>query len=290
MSHVLVFGANGMLGHELVKRLPAGEIIGVGRSEVDITNPNAVDQAVAGSAVVINSAAYTSVDDAESNKNAAFAVNADGARNIAVSCRRHNTRLIHLSTDYIFDGYNASPYTEASPGNPQSVYGASKYAGEQAVLTEWAEQSVILRTSWLYGVHGQSFPRTILLAGQKNAHLDVVDDQTGQPTWTGDVVNMISQLLAHDVHRGVFHATNGGSTTWHGFASALFDLAGWDVNRVRKTSSDAYVRPAPRPQYSVLGHENWTSHGLPTPRDWREALAEAWSSGLSTFAHAEDER
>ena len=287
MTRVLVLGANGMLGHDLVGRLSNHEICGMGRSELDITDASAVDEAVAGREVVINAAAYTAVDAAEDDEDLAYAVNADGPRNIASACRHHNARLIHVSTDYIFDGSERTPYRETSLGNPRTVYGASKYKGESAVLEEWSSQSIILRTSWLYGIHGQSFPRTILRAGRELDLLEVVDDQTGQPTWTRDVVDMIDRLISRDIKRGIFHGTNSGSTTWHGFASAIFEMAGWDTSRVRKTSSDAYVRRALRPAYSVLGHDNWNSHELPTPRNWREALADAWESGLSEAAQAE---
>ena len=284
VSRVLVVGAGGMLGHDLISGLDGHDVTGLTRSELDITDEAATMVALEGFDVVINAAAFTAVDDAQENEDLAFAINADGARNLAKACRKAGAILVQVSTDYVFDGESRTPYPEDAAPNPRSVYGASKWAGEQAVLQEHPEGSLIVRTSWLYGTHGNSFPRTILRAGLHRETLDVVDDQRGQPTWTMDVAAIIKNLINQGITSGIFHATNSGSTTWHGFATKLFELAGWDPARLRTSSTEAFPRPAPRPAWSVLGHKNWAEHGIPSPRIWEVALEEAWGAGLSDFA------
>ena len=284
VSRILVVGAGGMLGHDLISGLDGHDVTGLTRSELDITDKAATMAALEGFDVVINAAAFTAVDDAQENKDLAFAINADGARNLAKACRKAGAILVQVSTDYVFDGESRTPYPEDAAPNPRSVYGASKWAGEQAVLQEHPEGSLIVRTSWLYGTHGNSFPRTILRAGLHRETLDVVDDQRGQPTWTMDVAVIIKNLINQGITSGIFHATNSGSTTWHGFATKLFELAGWDPARLRTSSTEAFPRPAPRPAWSVLGHKNWAEHGIPSPRIWEVALEEAWGAGLSDFA------
>ncbi len=284
VSRILVVGAGGMLGHDLISGLDGHDVTGLTRSELDITDEAATMVALEGFDVVINAAAFTAVDDAQENEDLAFAINADGARNLAKACRKAGAILVQVSTDYVFDGESRTPYPEDAAPNPRSVYGASKWAGEQAVLEEHPEGSLIVRTSWLYGTHGNSFPRTILRAGLHRETLDVVDDQRGQPTWTMDVAAIIKNLINQGITSGIFHATNSGSTTWHGFATKLFELAGWDPARLRTSSTEAFPRPAPRPAWSVLGHKNWAEHGIPSPRIWEVALEEAWGAGLSDFA------
>ena len=284
VSRILVVGAGGMLGHDLISGLDGHDVTGLTRSELDITDEAATMVALEGFDVVINAAAFTAVDDAQENEDLAFAINADGARNLAKACRKAGAILVQVSTDYVFDGESRTPYPEDAAPNPRSVYGATKWAGEQAVLQEHPEGSLIVRTSWLYGTHGNSFPRTILRAGLHRETLDVVDDQRGQPTWTMDVAVIIKNLINQGITSGIFHATNSGSTTWHGFATKLFELAGWDPARLRTSSTEAFPRPAPRPAWSVLGHKNWAEHGIPSPRIWEVALEEAWGAGLSDFA------
>ena len=284
MTRIAVVGAQGMLGRDIVGRLaPEYDVVGLSRAQLDITHAQSVNALITGFDVVVNAAAYTAVDDAETHRKEAFAINAHGAQNLASRCRDANTRLIHVSTDYVFDGTETVPYAEDAPTNPQSVYGASKLAGEEAVMAENPDASLIVRTSWLYGLHGTSFPRSILQAGLSRDYLDVVNDQWGQPTWTVDVAEMIAQLVNADIRTGIFHATNAGAATWHAFATALFELAGWETARVRETTSTAFTRPAARPAWSVLGHAGWTDRGLAAPRPWEEALTEAWATGLSQF-------
>ncbi|MEU6182317.1 dTDP-4-dehydrorhamnose reductase [Streptomyces coeruleorubidus] len=278
----LITGAGGMLGHDVVEELTrrGEEVVGLDRAALDITAPAAVDTAVRDHRpdVVVNCAAYTAVDDAESDEARALEINGDGPRLLARACAAHGARLIHVSTDYVFSGEaRATPYPEDHPTGPRTAYGRTKLAGERAVLEELPGASAIVRTAWLYGVHGANFVRTMIGLEARRDTLDVVDDQRGQPTWSADVAERIADLgvrLGPDAH-GVFHATNSGEATWYELAREVFSLIGADQDRVRPTSSAAFPRPAPRPAYSALAHRRWQEIGLPLPRDWRSALHEA---------------
>ncbi len=278
----LVTGAGGMLGHDVVEELTrrGEEVVGLDRAALDITAPAAVDTAVRDHRpdVVVNCAAYTAVDDAESDEARALEINGDGPRLLARACAAHGARLIHVSTDYVFSGEaRTTPYPEDHPTGPRTAYGRTKLAGERAVLEELPGASAIVRTAWLYGVHGTNFVRTMIGLEARRDTLDVVDDQHGQPTWSADVAERIADLgvrLGPDAH-GVFHATDSGEATWYELAREVFSLIGADPDRVRPTSSAAFPRPAPRPAYSALAHRRWQEIGLPLPRDWRSALHEA---------------
>lgn len=278
-QRILLVGAGGMLGHDLVDALAGRDVVALGRSDLDVTDAAAVDAAVAGADVVINATAYTKVDDAETHEAEARAVNAVGPGNLAAAAAGHGARLVHVSTDYVFDGAATSPYSEDSPRHPVSAYGRTKAEGEERVLAAHADGSAIVRTAWLYGEHGASFPLTMLrLAGERET-LTVVDDQRGQPTWSRDLAARIVELVDLGVPAGIFHGTSSGETTWFGFAREVFRLAGLDPERVQPTDSASFVRPAPRPAYSVLGHDGWAAIGLAPMRDWRAAIAEAMTSG-----------
>ncbi|GAA2387514.1 dTDP-4-dehydrorhamnose reductase [Streptomyces coeruleofuscus] len=278
----LITGAGGMLGHDVVEELTrrGEDVVGLDRAALDITAPAAVDTAVCDHRpdVVVNCAAYTAVDDAESDEARALEINGDGPRLLARACAAHGARLIHVSTDYVFSGEaRTTPYPEDHPTGPRTAYGRTKLAGERAVLEELPGASAIVRTAWLYGVHGTDFVRTMIGLEARRDTLDVVDDQRGQPTWSADVAERIADLglrLGPDAH-GVFHATNSGEATWYELAREVFSLIGADPDRVRPTSSAAFPRPAPRPAYSALAHRRWQEIGLPLPRDWRSALHEA---------------
>ncbi|MEU0171400.1 dTDP-4-dehydrorhamnose reductase [Streptomyces iakyrus] len=278
----LITGAGGMLGRDVVGELTGrGEtVVGLDRAALDITDPEAVDAAVREHLpdLVVNCAAYTAVDDAETDEARALEINGDGPRLLARACAAHDARLIHVSTDYVFSGEaRTTPYPEDHPTGPRTAYGRTKLAGERAVLEELPGASAIVRTAWLYGVHGSSFVRTMIGLEARRDTLDVVDDQRGQPTWSADVAERIADLglrLGPDVH-GVFHATDSGEATWYDLAREVFSLIGADPDRVRPTSSAAFPRPAPRPAYSALAHGRWQEIGLPLPRDWRSALHEA---------------
>jgi len=275
----LVVGAGGMLGTDLQTALAGREVTALTRSRLDVTDASAVAAAVAGHGVVINASAYTKVDDAESHESDAFAVNAVGAGNLATAAAAAGAKLVQVSTDYVFDGAATTPYAESTPTAPVSAYGRSKAEGERLVLAAHPDGSYIVRTAWLYGENGGNFARTMLSLAASRPTVSVVDDQLGQPTWTLDLATQIVALLDSDAPVGVYHGTNSGSTSWFGFARAVFAESGLDPDRVLPTTSADFVRPAPRPAYSVLGHDAWTAADIAPMRPWREALAAAVAAG-----------
>ncbi|MDT0390309.1 dTDP-4-dehydrorhamnose reductase [Streptomyces sp. DSM 41921] len=278
----LITGAGGMLGHDVVEELTRrGEtVVALDRAALDITRSATVDAAVREHApdLVVNCAAYTAVDDAETDEARALEINGTGPRLLARACAAHGARLIHVSTDYVFSGESrTAPYPEDHPTGPRTAYGRTKLAGEQAVLEELPGASAVVRTAWLYGAHGGNFVRTMIDLEARRDTLDVVDDQRGQPTWSADVAERIADLgprIGPGAH-GVFHATSSGEASWYELAREVFALIGADPDRVRPTSSAAFPRPAPRPAYSALAHDRWQEIGLPLPREWRSALHEA---------------
>lgn len=282
MTRWLVTGAGGMLGRDLTDVLgaaPGAAVTALTRAELDITDPAAVDAAVAGHDVVVNAAGWTDVDGAESDEAAATRVNGGGARLLARSCAGGGAVLLQVSTDYVFAGDAGRPYAEDSPTAPLNAYGRSKLAGEQAVLELLPERGYVVRTAWMYGAHGRNFVSTMLALARQRDTLDVVDDQLGQPTWARSLALQLAALggaaLAGRAPAGVYHGTAGGEVTWYGLARAAFALSGLDPDRVQPTTSDRFVRPARRPSYSVLGHDRWSRAGLDPMQDWRTALAEA---------------
>jgi len=279
MTRYLITGASGMLGRDLQALLTSQQVTALDRGSLDITDADAVADAVVGHDVVINAAAYTKVDDAETHEDDATLVNGLGAANLARAAAVTGARLVQVSTDYVFNGAATAPYDEDAPLAPVSAYGRSKAEGERRARAEHPEGTLIVRTAWLYGQHGPNFASTMLRFAAERDTLTVVDDQRGQPTWTRDLAAQIVALVESGVRSGVFHGTSSGETTWFGFARAVFEEAGLDPERIQPTDSAAFVRPAPRPAYSVLGHDAWARVGLAPIRDWREALAEAVSVG-----------
>jgi dTDP-4-dehydrorhamnose reductase len=265
-----------MLGQDLVARVRAEghDVLALDRAELDITDGAAVLDAVAGVDVVANCAAWTAVDDAETREADAFAVNAVGPQSLARAAARHGARLVQVSTDYVFDGHADEPYAEDGFAAPRSAYGRTKLAGEWAVRAE-APDHLILRTAWLYGAGGSCFPKTIARVAAERGGLDVVDDQAGQPTWTVDVADLAVRLVAAAAPAGTYHATSSGRTTWHGFAREIVAAAGLDPEIVRPTTSEGYVRPAPRPSYSVLGHDALRAAGVEPIGDWQQRWSTA---------------
>ncbi|MET8234507.1 dTDP-4-dehydrorhamnose reductase [Micromonospora sp. NPDC005298] len=285
MTRLLVTGAGGMLGRDLVTVLgtrPDLKVTAAARADLDVTDPVAALAAVAGHDVVINAAAWTNVDGAETDEAAATAVNGHGVANLAAACATSGARLIQVSTDYVLAGDADFPYPEDAPTAPVNAYGRGKLVGEQAVARLLPDTGYVVRTAWLYGAHGPNFVATMLrLAGQRE-HLDVVDDQRGQPTWSYRLAERLVALadaaLDGRAAPGVYHGTCAGQTTWYGLARAAFALVGLDPDRIRPTTSDRYPRPAPRPAYSVLGHSRWAVAGLPPLPDWHSTLVDAFHS------------
>jgi len=278
VTRYLVAGAGGMLGHDLRHALAGRDVTFTTRAELDVTDAQAALDAIADHDVVINATAYTKVDDAESHEDEAYRVNALGAENLAAGAAAAGARFVQVSTDYVFDGVATTPYAEDTALAPVSAYGRTKAAGERLAAAA-NPRTLIVRTAWLYGANGGNFPRTMLNAAASRDILTVVDDQRGQPTYTKDLAQRIVELLDSGATSGVFHGTNSGETTWFGLAREAFQLSGLDPERIQPTTSAAFVRPAPRPAYSVLGHDAWATIGLAPMRDWREALSEAVSAG-----------
>jgi dTDP-4-dehydrorhamnose reductase len=260
-----------MLGQDLVAQLRdrGDQVSAFDRDELDITDPVASVAVVDGHDIVVNCAAWTAVDDAEAREGDAFAVNAVGAQSLARATAMHGARLVQISTDYVFDGAATAPYAEDAPLAPRSAYGRTKAAGEWAVRATAADH-LIVRTAWLYGAGGPCFPKTIARAAAQRGSLDVVADQIGQPTWTADLADLVLRLVDGAAPSGTYHGTSSGQASWHGFAQAIVAAAGMDPSIVASTTSGGFVRPAPRPAYSVLGHDALTRARIAPIGDWAE--------------------
>ncbi len=271
-----------MLGQDVAEAAArAGhDVTAVGSSALDVLDADACRARVAGHDVVVNCAAYTAVDDAEHDEPAAFAVNALGPAHLAAACAETGARLVQVSTDYVFDGTADEPYPERAPVAPRSAYGRTKAAGEWAARAAH-DDVLVVRTAWLYGAGGRCFPRTIAAALSQRDTLEVVADQVGQPTWTVDVARVVVDLLAAGAAAGTYHATSTGQATWHAFAQEVARAVGADPARIRETTSEAYVRPAPRPAWSVLGHDALGAVGVAPIGAWERRFAEAAPSVLA---------
>ncbi|ANB60741.1 dTDP-4-dehydrorhamnose reductase [Anoxybacteroides amylolyticum] len=272
---ILVTGAKGQFGTEMVKLLKdmEYEIYGYGRTELDITDFQQVKSVIdhIHPSVVIHAAAYTKVDAAESEPDQAFLVNAYGTRNIAVASERIGAKFVYISTDYVFDGTANVPYNEFAFTNPISVYGKSKLAGEQFVR-DLHSKFFIIRTSWVYGKHGNNFVKAMLTLAQEKRELFVVDDQIGCPTYAVDLASYIFQLIQTEKY-GVYHISNSGHCSWYEFAKAIFEQANVNIV-VNPCKTKDYPRPAQRPAYSVLDHMALRLNGFKELRHWCEALKE----------------
>lgn len=276
----LIIGSAGQLGHDLMEVVSAAghDAVGMDLPAIDITSPTSVAAALDSVRpdVVVNAAAYTAVDAAEEDEATALQVNGVGPGVLAQALlRRPGTRLVHISTDYVFDGTATVPYAEDAPTNPASAYGRTKAVGEEEVLTTLPDRAFVVRTAWLYGRTGSNFVKTMLKLAAERETLAVVDDQRGQPTWSRDLASQIVALMAADAPAGLYHGTSSGETTWFDFTREIFRLAGLDPQRVEPTTTDKFPRPAPRPAFSVLGHQRWDDIGVAPIRDWRQGLADA---------------
>jgi dTDP-4-dehydrorhamnose reductase len=267
---VLIFGATGLLGKALIPALTGYEVRGLGSKDADIRDESEVRATVEAFKPdwIVLAAAYTDVDGCETNQELAFAVNAQGAANVARVAKEFGARLLFVSTDYVFDGSKTSPYEVEDVRSPRSVYGRSK-AEAEVELEGTLPESCIVRTSWLYGMGGKCFPDTILNLAASRPALDVVNDQRGSPTYTVDRAKAIVELCRKDV-RGIVHTTNRGECTWFDFAREIVAGAGLPTE-VRPTTSEKFVRPAERPKYSVLSPARLESYGVKMP-GWRDAL------------------
>ncbi|MFI2753072.1 dTDP-4-dehydrorhamnose reductase [Cellulomonas sp. P22] len=267
----LVTGAAGMLGQDVVSRLrqAGAEVTATDRDHVDITDLASVRAAVQGHDVVVNCAAWTAVDDAETHEASAFALNATGPALLARAAAERGARIVQISTDYVFDGAGVAPYAEMAPIDPRSAYGRTKAAGEWAVRAENPDH-LIVRTAWLYGAHGKCFPKTIARVAAERGGLDVVADQVGQPTWTVDLADLLVRLVEGGAPSGIYHGTSAGQTSWHEFAQEIVVAAGLDPAIVRPTTSGAFASAAPRPAYSVLDHRSLHAVGVAPIGDWAD--------------------
>lgn len=279
---LLVIGKNGQVAHEVVRRAPADvTVTALGRDAFDITDLAAIPALLDANPcdAVLNAAAYTAVDKAESERDVAFLLNADAPGAFARACAERGVPLVHLSTDYVFDGAKSAPYAETDPIAPQSVYGASKAAGEEAVRASGA-RAAIVRTSWVYASHGGNFLRTMLRLAETREELGIVADQLGRPTWAADLaeacIAMARKLHAGEARaQGVFHYAGAGDASWADFAEAIFAenaKRGAKRARVNRITTADYPTPAKRPANSRLDTSKIEALGIAT-RDWRVALA-----------------
>lgn len=267
---VTIFGASGLLGKALMREFSRDETTGLSTRDADIRDSSQVRAALDRTRPdwVILAAAYTDVDGCESHQYLAFAMNRDGAVNVAEAAEQAGARLLFLSSDYVFDGTKNSPYEIQDSRNPQSVYGRSKAEAEMRLL-EIMPECCIVRTSWLFGVGGKCFPDTILKLATTRPTLDVVDDQRGSPTYTLDLARAIAKLCYKNAS-GVVHATNSGDCSWFEFAAEILKGAGLSTD-VRPATTQQMARPAPRPAYSVLSPESLHRYGINLP-PWQDAL------------------
>ncbi|MBL4893232.1 MAG: dTDP-4-dehydrorhamnose reductase [Rhizobiaceae bacterium] len=280
---VLVVGENGQLATALKQKetIAGHRIISLGRPAMDLAHAETIEQAIGehNPALVINAAAYTAVDKAESEADMAKAVNADGVGRLGQICARHDIPVIHISTDYVFDGKAKKPYAPGDKTAPQGVYGRSKEQGETE-LRAANEQHLIFRTAWVFGEHGNNFLKTMLRLGRTNNQIRVVDDQFGTPTYTGDLATGLSKIAAqvlsrpNDISWGTYHLTNSGETTWCGFAREIFECSATENTpspQIIGIPTEEYPTPAARPAYSILDcTKTKKEFGVDLP-DWKDA-------------------
>ena len=283
-TNILITGANGQLGREMRYVLADDQrfnavytdVAGDNVVTLDITDEAAVERMVAdkGINIIVNCAAYTAVDAAEDNEPLATRLNADAVGILARVAKRHSARMVHISTDYVFDGMGCTPYTEDMPTNPQSAYGRTKLAGEHQLLEALGDDAVILRTAWLYSPHGKNFVKTMLMLGKEKPALKVVFDQVGSPTCARDLARAIVTVMSADQwYGGIYHFSNEGVISWYDFTLAIHRLAGITTCDVQPCHSDEFPSKAHRPAYSVLDKTKFkTTFGVTVPY-WLDSLA-----------------
>jgi dTDP-4-dehydrorhamnose reductase len=283
----LITGGSGQLGIALSEELDSRGLVFTtfGSKDLDITQGSIVHDLVSqvSPTVIINCAAWTDVDSAETSEALASKVNRDGAENIALVAKSCGAKLIHISTDYVFSGESETPWQVSDEINPQSAYGRTKADGESRILGTYSENSSVVRTAWLYSPWRKNFAKTITrLALNGDDEVRVVNDQMGQPTSATDLAKQLVELSLSSAPVGIYHGTNSGQATWFEFAQEIFKLSGADINRVIPVTSSEYQRTAKRPSYSVLSHESWAKTTIKSMRHWRIALAEAMPAIIST--------
>lgn len=267
---VAIIGAAGLLGKYILREWTGDELFALDIGEIDIRNPQNTTEVLQPlhPEWIVLTAALTDVDACESNPEKTMETNCTGAVNVAHTAKALGARMLFVSTDYVFDGTNSTPYEVDHPRNPQTVYGRSKAEAEEQLL-QVLPDICIARTAWLFGIQGKSFPDTIFKLAQTRSQLEVVDDQRGCPTYARDLARAFMQLCRKSA-RGIVHVTNAGDCTWYEFASEIIHQAGLNTI-VRPTTTDKFPRPAPRPKYSVLSLRSLAQHGIQMPR-WQDAL------------------
>ena len=288
----LIVGGDGQLGHAMQDELSdsGARFDSLSRMNLDITIESEVQSVLEKYRpdVVVNAAAWTNVDAAEVAEEGARKSNALGPLYLAQACSKSHTKLVHISTDYVFSGKSRIPWAENAVLNPISAYGRTKAEGEKLVLKNNPGGSYIVRTAWLYGAWGRNFVKTMLkIALHDTKSVEVVSDQIGQPTFAADLATQIVRLIATGTLPGIFHGTNSGEASWFEFAQEIFELAGADPDRVKPVNSISQQRQAVRPVYSVLGHDHWSEVGIAPMRPWREALKVAMPGMLNSMNHKE---
>jgi dTDP-4-dehydrorhamnose reductase len=276
----LITGANGQLGRCLQETLYAKGIdfVALSRADLDISNSAIVKESFISIKpdVVINTAAYTNVEQAEIDSAAAFKINQLGAANVAIASKSVGAKLLHFSTDYVFAGNDDSPWKVNDLTEPLSVYGQSKLAGEVDILNEYPDKSLIIRTAWLYSPYGKNFYKTMLTkALNSDESVRVVNDQQGQPTSAFDLAELTVNAVSKNVASGVFHCTNAGSCSWFEFAQYIFEIAGVDPARVTPVPSSEFVTKVQRPKYSVLDNQKWSEFGIAPLGPWKDSVQKA---------------
>jgi dTDP-4-dehydrorhamnose reductase len=279
VSRLVVTGADGLLGSAITKatspfRRADRQVLGLGSKELDITDETAVTDTIGSGDVVINCAAYTSVDAAEAEAHKAFAVNAVGPGLLARACAKKEARLLHISTAYVFDGAASLPWETWSPTNPSSVYGRSKLAGEEAARAALPDVRIV-RTMWLYSGTDRDFPAALVRRCSRGEHVAVVTDQIASPTYVDDLVSALFDLVAHPNPPRLLHATGGGAASKYRFARAIIEAAGLDANLLRPCRTSEFRDAAARPRNAVLSKSSWIDCGLTPLPHWRDGLRRA---------------
>ncbi|MBT2618566.1 MULTISPECIES: dTDP-4-dehydrorhamnose reductase [unclassified Bacillus (in: firmicutes)] len=270
---IVITGANGQLGKELERRLgPFHNVVSLSKNDLDISEKEEVYKKITHlePQIIIHAAAFTAVDQCETDRRKAFEVNSLGTGYISNAANMVGARVFYISSDYVFDGNKQSPYLEEDVPNPQSIYGISKWIGEQFVLS--INNGIVIRTSWLYGHEGKNFVKTMLELAKKNKEIRVVNDQVGSPTYVNDLAETISHLL--NKKSGIYHVCNEGSCSWYIFAKAIFEEAGFDPYLVKTITTEEFGALAPRPHFSVLENKALLRENVQIPRPWNEALKE----------------